>query len=82
MRLGAYSVNDKAVNAFLPPFFCRTDAEATRSFSQACNDPQHDFNKHASYYTLFALGEFDDENGVLTSNVRVLVHASSLVSSA
>lgn len=55
-----FSVHDKAVGAFLPPFFARSKMEAIRSFSEACADEKHQFAKHASDYTLYSLGEFDD----------------------
>jgi hypothetical protein len=62
-----FSVYDGAVKAFLPPFFCRTQGEALRSFSEAVNDAKHQFNRHASDYTLFLLGEYDDSSGVIAA---------------
>lgn len=61
-----FSVRDTAVGAFLPPFFTRSKGEAIRSFSEACNNAEHQFAKHASDYTLFFLGAFDDNSGLFT----------------
>lgn len=69
-----FSVHDKAVGAFLPPFFTRSKMEAMRSFAEACCDEKHQFFRHASDYTLYHLGEFDDSSGLFAVRdpVRVL----------
>lgn len=64
MRLMIYTVYDKAVNAYLPPFFSRARGEALRTFTDAVNDAKHQFNKHASDYVLVHLGEYDDSSGL------------------
>lgn len=72
MILGVYSVLDEAVNAFLQPFYARSDGEAIRSFSDACVDVKHQFAMHPSDYTLFRIGSFNDANGELaTSHARL-----------
>lgn len=63
MKLLAFSVFDRAVEAFLPPFFVRHRGEALRSFIDACNDGNHQFAKHVLDYTLTYVGEFDDASG-------------------
>lgn len=63
-----YSVLDKAVGAFLPPFYSRAAGEAVRSFSDAVNDPAHQFNKHMLDYELCRLGSFDDVSGVFSGS--------------
>lgn len=74
MIMHVFSVYDAAVSAYLPPFFCRSRGEAVRSFTEACNNREHQFWKHAGDYHLFRLGEFDDANGTFTCGVpgRVL----------
>ncbi|UDN67820.1 nonstructural protein [robinz microvirus RP_136] len=64
MKMLIFSVYDSAVGAHLQPFFSRSMGEAIRSFQDACNDPKTQFNSHASDYTLFLLGSFDDGGGV------------------
>ncbi|UDN67760.1 nonstructural protein [robinz microvirus RP_110] len=63
MILRVYAIRDKAVNAFLPPFFCRTDGEAARSFRDAVSDPKHMFYSHAEDYELYWLDDWDDAIG-------------------
>lgn len=58
-----FAVYDSKAEAYLQPFFARTDGVALRMFGQAAQDEQHDFSKHAADYTLFCLGEFDEYTG-------------------
>ena len=58
-----YSVHDSKAEAFLPPFTAPTAGVAIRMWEQACNDPEHTFNQHAGDYTLFEIGEFDQDSG-------------------
>jgi hypothetical protein len=66
MIMYAYSVHDKAANAFLPLFFARAKGEAIRSFVSAVSDANHQFAKSKGDYTLYACGSFDDASGVLS----------------
>lgn len=64
MKLLAFSVHDSKVEAFITPFFDLTKGSAIRSFSDACNQEDNMFRKHAEDYTLFHVGRFDQELGV------------------
>lgn len=58
-----FSVYDKAVNAYIQPFYARSKGEAIRSFTEAANDPQSNICKYATDMHLMYLGEFDDASG-------------------
>lgn len=58
-------VHDVKAGAFLPPFFVRNRAEAIRSFADAVRDDKHQFCRHPEDYTLFSIGGFDDEKGIV-----------------
>lgn len=73
MRLFVCTVYDKKVQAHLQPFFCRTIGEAVRSFTEAVNDPSKQFGRYASDYSLYRLGEFDDNSGVFECGDPVMV---------
>lgn len=60
-----YTVYDAAAQAYGPPFFSRTHGEAIRSFESACADPQRDFFKHATDYSMWHIGQFDDQTGAI-----------------
>lgn len=68
MRMFAFSVLDKAVGAFMVPFFCRSDGEAMRSFSDAVLDPKHQFHAHSADYDLYNVGIWDDSVGGLAGS--------------
>ena len=65
MKLNAYSIYDKAVQAYARVFMLRTDQEAERGFATICMDADGDISKAPQDYTLFRIGEFDDGTGEL-----------------
>lgn len=60
MKHKVFTVYDAASEAYLQPFFLQTRGQAIRSFSDAVNNPEHQFFKHKKDYTLFELGEYED----------------------
>lgn len=67
MKLLVFSVLDKAVGAYLQPFFARSRAEAIRSFADAVTSERSQFGAHADDYILYQVGEFDDNAGMFGS---------------
>lgn len=57
-----FSVYDEGTNAYLQPFFMPTSNAAVRAISDLANDPKHNFCRHASDYTLFEIGSYNDAN--------------------
>jgi len=64
--MNVYSIYDSKAEAYLQPFFSPTNATALRSFSQAANDTETNFNKFAADYTLFQIAAWDEHSGKLT----------------
>ena len=62
MMLKMFSVKDLTAAFFFPPFFVRSNVEATRIFERLLNDPSR--TGAVSEYSLFFIGEFDDQTGV------------------
>lgn len=60
-----FSVFDSKANAFMKPFFAVNRQVALRSFGSAANNPDHDFHRFATDFTLMELGTFDESNGFL-----------------
>ena len=56
-----YTVFDHKAEAYLPPFYMQTKGTAIRSFTESCNDHTTTFHKYPEDFTLFELGEFDDQ---------------------
>lgn len=64
MKLLVCSVLDKAVSAYMQPFYCRTKPEAVRMFSDSVGDPKSQFAIHPEDFVLMVLGEYDDSTGL------------------
>lgn len=60
-----FSIYDAAAAAYLPPFLLPNNAMALRSFSDCANDNNHAFARNPADYTLFCVGEFNDETAEL-----------------
>lgn len=58
-----YTAYDSKVENYLPPFFVKTKGAALRAFTEFVNDPNTQFHKHPADYTLFEIGEFDENSG-------------------
>ena len=67
MEKKIYTVFDAKVEAYLDIFLARTHGEALRSFSDAVGQDGHPFSEHPEDYTLFYVGDFDVDSGVVTS---------------
>lgn len=63
MIIKIFSVFDAMAKAFLPPFFQPEIGQATRVFADCCNSESHQFGNNPADYTLFQIGNFNQENG-------------------
>lgn len=61
-----YSVYDSKANAYLQPFFSENAATARRAIGPVVHDENHLFHKYGEDYSLFEIGEFDENNGQIT----------------
>ena len=73
MQQKLFTVYDEKAESYLPPFFVPTTGLATRAFTDCVNSADHQFGKHPHDYTLFYLGEFDQDKASFS-----LVSAKSL----
>ena len=73
MILKIFTVYDSKAEAYLQPFFTSTISLAVRQFTEALNDPNHQFHKYKSDYTLFALGNYDDTTGTFDTDAPVSI---------
>lgn len=79
MKLRVYSVFDSKAAYYGTPFFSSTDGMAVRSFGDAVNDRMTTLFKHPEDFTLYRIGEFDDQLGrVLPTTPEPIVTAASL----
>lgn len=60
--LKVYSVYDSKVGAYMNPIYLRSKGEAVRVFTETVNSPDHQFAKNPEDFTLFELGDWNEEN--------------------
>lgn len=82
MKIKVFSVYDAKAAYFGPPFFDQREESAIRQFSDVVNDGRNKDNQwhsHPEDFSLFMIGEFNNENGVLTGCVpQSLITASAM----
>lgn len=66
MKHKVYTVYDSKAQVYMQPLFFRADGEAIRAFSASIARPGHTFADYPADYTLFAIGEFDDDNAMFS----------------
>jgi len=74
MKMQMFSVYDSKAEAFLPAFTCGNVPVAQRNVADCLTDPEHPFTKNPQDYTLFHLGEWDDQ----TAHIELLTPARNL----
>lgn len=63
MRLYVVAVKDRALDAYMRPFFVPALNAAVRSFQDEINRPESEMFKHPDDYDLYHLSIFDDVTG-------------------
>lgn len=62
-----FTVYDSAARKFLQPFFADTVEVAIRMFRTLVGKPEHQFARYPEDYTLFHIGSFDADSGLVVS---------------
>lgn len=73
-----YTVHDSKAEAFLPPFILHNPGLALRMFGNSINSNEHAFAKNPSDYTLFCLGEFDDNTAEIKKYEKKISHGNGV----
>lgn len=61
MKHKVYTVYDSKAECYMLPIYKRADGEAVRAFEVSVADPNHQFGMNPADYTLFGIGEYDDD---------------------
>lgn len=61
MKWQVFAIYDSKARGYNQPFYFQSVEMARRAFFDVVNDKTTMFYKHGTDYTLFHLGEFDDE---------------------
>lgn len=62
----AFAIHDRQVAAFNLPFFCKSEGEACRGFLHAAQNPDTPMSQYPGDYSLFHVGEYDEETAELS----------------
>lgn len=65
MKIKIYSVYDAKTKVYGQPNFLLNMGAATRAWTEAANDRTMSIGRHPADYTMFEIGEWDDESGVI-----------------
>jgi hypothetical protein len=68
MTINLFTVYDAAAARYLEPFHAPTIEYAIRQFRSSVEQEGHMFAKYPEDYTLFHIGEYNQETGLLTPN--------------
>lgn len=81
MKIKLYSIMDAKLATFGSIHQSLTDSAAVRQFADVIQDKNNFISKHPEDFSLYRIGEYDDETGNLIPSVpQALVTASSLLS--
>lgn len=60
-----YTIYDGTAESYFPPFCEDNNASAIRQFDDLIKDPQSRLNKHAADYSLWRIGRYRIDTGML-----------------
>lgn len=63
--LNIYALFDAKIEGYLPPFTMKADGQAKRAMLDAMQNNTTDIARHPEDFSLFRLGVFDEENGLI-----------------
>lgn len=83
MRLFLYAVFDSASGVYDRPWCALSDGAALRSFTDIACDADHAIGKHPEHYSLFRLGDFDDNTAEISpEDAKCIGKAHELVAAS
>lgn len=78
MKQGLYAIKDSIVG-FGQPFVAPNKFAAIRGFNDTINDRGGYLNKHPENFDLYQIGTFEDDSGIVTSNVEFIEKGLNLL---
>ncbi|AXL15215.1 nonstructural protein [Microviridae sp.] len=81
MMMKLFAVKDVKTEAYANPWCVRTEAVAIRGFAQACEDKETDWHKFPDDFSLYELGDYNPESGIINGHAdpKRLCSASEFV---
>lgn len=79
-KTSMFTVYDGKAQEHLEPFFSVNEETALRSFAELANKSGHPFHRFPEDFTLFYIGSFDPESGMVSGQAPIpLARAQALV---
>lgn len=66
-KKNCYAIKDEKIGVFQSPHFTTSVVDALRSLTIAANQPESNLNRFPEDYSLYHLGDIDEETGILTA---------------
>jgi hypothetical protein len=67
MKINIYAVYDAKAEAFGKPLFFNTHGLAKRSFYEACQHAESEFQKYPHDYSLYYIGTYNEESAEVSA---------------
>lgn len=79
MKLQAYVVYDRAASVYSQPMFVLNEAVMLRIIKNCLNNPEHNYSLNPDDYTLYSIGEFDDNTGEITGEMKKVTSLNAMI---
>jgi hypothetical protein len=66
MKIKIYSVYDAVAKVWNQPFYQMNDQVAQRTIANCVNTQGHNYNMNPEDFSLYFIGEFNDQDGIIT----------------
>lgn len=76
MKKNVYAVRDSAVEIYGNPFIAINHTSAVRDFDHACRDPQSQMSVFPSDFSLWHIGTYNDDSGLIEACPPVMIRDS------
>lgn len=73
MKLKVFSIFDVKAKVYSNPFFMPQSGQAMRAFGDLVVDEKSEVCRHPEDYSLFQVGEYDDNSGIFDKTFQVPV---------
>lgn len=76
-----FSIRDAKAENYSNPQYFRTSGEAIRALQQAVEDPNNQIGKYPEDFSMWLVGEFDEEHGLVVAEEvpKPVINAIDLV---
>lgn len=72
MVIKVFAIHDSKSECFRFPFFMQNAGVAIRMFTESVNDGKSEISRHPGDFTLFEIGTFDDDKGIVAPHKSVI----------